>query len=122
MRRQQIQARFKRNNKARVSPRERNTRVSNAKQTDLKFLLENYMPMSKWTVEKAQRLLELVKLGAANDNFKAAATEMKIKPSGIKAFLRELRKAAEEGMSLEEYFKRNRPYAIYHAAEKKKGK
>lgn len=80
-------------------------------ETRIGFLLD-IVPVGKtgWTVDSAKQVIEMLRQRKA---LAEIAKKMERSTSGTKAFIVELRKAAEKGYTLEQYFRLNRPFATY---------
>lgn len=79
------------------------------KNSDLAFLLLVPKKEPKMNLDKAKKLINLIR--AKNKiQYKDLANRLKVSEILIRQFITELRKAAEKGMSLEEYFQKGRPF------------
>lgn len=75
--------------------------------TDMGFLLEIFPVRKSITIEQARMFLDGLK---EKLSFDKAAENAKIKPTTAQALLNELKKAAKNNMSLEQYFTQGRPF------------
>ena len=70
------------------------------------------LPKSKtgWTIENAQHLVELIRQKKTPEEISKA---VKKSVFGVQGMTKELRKAAEKGYTLEQYFRMGRPFAAF---------
>ena len=87
--------------------------TANTKSDELGFLLAIPKKESKIKLENAQKIVNRIK--ALNKiHYKDLAHRFKLSEILVRNFITELRKAAQEGMSLEEYFAKGRPFQASH--------
>lgn len=78
------------------------------KYTDLKFLFKAYpLGYQKWSDEKITELITLIRKGQTD--VVKLSTHFGVKVSSVKNIVSELKRAANQGMSLEGYLKKGRP-------------
>lgn len=77
-----------------------------AEETRIGFLLDAFPAKNGWNITKVKEMLKLIQSGKS---IKQASAIMKTSEGGMRIIVTELRKAAQAGYTLEQYYKLGRP-------------